>query len=126
MDVFKRPLEELQFDTEFEMSALSVQKLCSIENFKFLTLTSYNSETRKFWAKQKYTYPIIFWVVLIPFIAILKISLVLSVRIYLFFAQAYLRRKTWFSEKVGDNYKYLSKNSHQNSSSSTALKPSIT
>jgi hypothetical protein len=60
MNTFKRPLEELQFDTEFEMSALSVQKLCSIENFKFLTLTSYNSETRKFWAKQKYTYPIIF------------------------------------------------------------------
>jgi hypothetical protein len=33
MNVFKRPLEELQFDTESETSALSVQKLRSIENF---------------------------------------------------------------------------------------------
>jgi hypothetical protein len=126
MNTFKRPLEELQFDNESETSALSVQKLRSIENWKFSTLMSYNSETRQFWAKQKYTYPIIFWLVLISFIGILKILFALSVRIYLFFAQAYLRRKIWFSEKVSDNYKYSQKNSHQSSSSSTALKPSKT
>jgi hypothetical protein len=126
MKMFKMPLEELQFDIKSETSALSVQKLCSIENWKFSTLTSYNSETKEFWAKQKYTYPIIFIVVLISFIGILKISFALFVRICIF-----LRRSTWggkhgFLLKVGENYKYLPKNSHQNSYSSTALKPSKT
>jgi predicted nucleic-acid-binding Zn-ribbon protein len=50
--LFKRLLKESQFDIEFETSALSVQKLCSIESFNFSTLTCYNSETREFWAKQ--------------------------------------------------------------------------
>jgi hypothetical protein len=33
---------------------LSVQKLCSIENFSFSTLKSYKSKTGEFWVKQKY------------------------------------------------------------------------
>ncbi len=87
---------------------------------KFSTLTSYNCEAREFWAKQKYTYPFIFRVVLIPLIRIKKLF-ALSLGIHLIFVQAYSRKKTWFSEKVSDNSACLPKNSHQNSSMSTAL-----
>ncbi len=36
--------------------ALSYVKLCSIENFKFLHLTSYNSETMEFWANPRFNH----------------------------------------------------------------------
>jgi hypothetical protein len=39
---------------------LLVQKLYLIENFKFSNLMSHNRKVRTFWAKPKYTYPIIF------------------------------------------------------------------
>ncbi len=83
MNTFKRLLKELQFDTELETSAVSVQRLCSIENFNFSNLTRYNSKTGEFQAKQKYTYPIIFWLILISFIRIWKLSFALSVGISL-------------------------------------------
>jgi hypothetical protein len=40
--------------------SLLVPKLCLIEIFKFSNLMSHNRKVWTFWAKQKYTYPIIF------------------------------------------------------------------
>jgi hypothetical protein len=51
----KRPLDELQFGTEFETFVPSVQKLCSIENFSFSNLNGYNSKTGEFWGVPKWT-----------------------------------------------------------------------
>jgi hypothetical protein len=76
---------------------------------------SYNSEVCDFWAKQKYTCPIIFQVVSIPIVRIWKFALSFSMRIYSIFAQAYLKRMTWFLEKVGWNSRYILRKFHQKS-----------
>jgi hypothetical protein len=74
----------------------------------------YNSEVCDFWAK-KYTYPVIFQVVSIPIVRIWNFALGFSMRIYSIFAQAYLKRMTWFSEKVGWNSRYILRKFHQKS-----------